>query len=448
MASRKGLLRPQRWRSLPFEPPTMSEVRIVLLGENVPLTNRVGNIILGRSVFETEVHLSSVKLQSKRASGHVEGRIITIINTPHLYNSQLSQEELTERVKECISLTDPHVFLLVLQSDEQEDRVRRILETYSPLSRKRTVVLTKGADRGFIGECEVRHHRIGNISTFDKLQVLQLLGKIDAVVKETGGSDLQEKTHSGTPRRHQDHLPKNTAETAGDTVREKLEENKVSDLRIILLGNSLSDTSRVGNLILGRSVFETEDPLHSVALQCERVRGHVMGRYITIINAPHLFDHTHSHHQLTLYIKECVSLSAPGPHVIMLVVQPESFTEADKRRVDKILSSLSEETHKYTMVVTTKNIEIGTSVDKDKENVIQKIIDEYNYRHLEFSGCSQYNLVGMMEKMVKENKGSLNCDIYEDADSAEGQKLSEQIVGQPEHKETETWEEHIQTQTK
>ncbi|XP_034157338.2 inner centromere protein A [Pangasianodon hypophthalmus] len=447
MASRKGLLRPRRWRSLPIVPPTMSEVRIVLLGENVPLTNSVGNIILGRSVFETEVHLSSVKLQSKRASGHVEGRIITIINTPHLYNSQLSQEELTERVKECISLTDPHVFLLVLQSDEQQDRVRRILETYSPLSRKRTIVLTTGEDHGFISE-SVRRHRIGNISTFDKLQILQLLGKIDAVVKETGGSDLQEKTHSGTPRRHQDHLPKNTAETAGDTVREKLEENKVSDLRIILLGNSLSDTSRVGNLILGSSVFETEDPLHSVTLQCERVRGHVMGRCITIINTPHLFDHTLSAHQFTLCLNRCVSLMAPGPHVIMLIVQPESFTEADKRRVDKILSSLSEEAHKYTMVVTTKNIEIGTSVDQDKENVIQKIIAEGNYRHLEFSGCSRANLVEMMEKMVKENKESLQCDIYEDADSAEGQKLSEQIVGQLEHEETETWEEHIQTHTK
>ncbi|MCJ8749365.1 hypothetical protein PDJAM_G00175550, partial [Pangasius djambal] len=315
----------------------------------------------------------------------------------------------------------------------QEDRVRSILETHSPLSRKRTIVLTTGEDHGFISDCEVRHHRIGNISTFDKHQVLQLLGKIDAVVKETGGSDLQEKKHSGTQRRHQDHLTENTAKTAGDTVREKLEENKVSELRIILLGKSLSDTSSVGNFILGRSAFETEDPLHSVTLQCERVRGHVMGRYINIINAPHLFDHTLSHHQLTLCLKECVSLSAPGPHVIMLAVQPESFSEADKRRVDKILSSLSDEAHKYTMVITAKNIEIGTSVDQDEENVIQKIIAECNYRHLEFSGCSHDKLVGMMEEMVKENKGSLHCEIYEDADSAEGQNLSEQNVGQLEH---------------
>ncbi|KAI5085756.1 interferon-induced very large GTPase 1-like, partial [Silurus meridionalis] len=172
-------------------------VRIVLLGENVPLTNAVGNFILSRSAFETEVS-SSVKQYSEKTSGHVEGRNITIINTPHLYNPQLSQEELTQRVKECISLADPgpHVFLLVLQSKtvtrEKHDRVRSILETFSPLSRKRSIVITTGEDQGFLSECEVRHHRIQKISPFDKHEVLEILKKIDAVVKETEGSSLQQ----------------------------------------------------------------------------------------------------------------------------------------------------------------------------------------------------------------------------------------------------------------
>ncbi|KAF7686531.1 hypothetical protein HF521_015893, partial [Silurus meridionalis] len=200
---------------------SVSEVRIVLLGENVPLTNAVGNFILSRSAFETEVP-SSVKQYSEKASGHVEGRNITIINTPHLYNPQLSQEELTQRVKECISLADPgpHVFLLVLQSEtvtrEQHDRVRSILETFYPLSRKRSIVITTGEDQGFISQREVRHHRIQKISPFDKHEVLQLLKKIDAVVKETEGSSLHENKHPETQRRHEDHFTKNTAKIDGD----------------------------------------------------------------------------------------------------------------------------------------------------------------------------------------------------------------------------------------
>ncbi|XP_060760175.1 uncharacterized protein LOC132870524 isoform X2 [Neoarius graeffei] len=426
---------------MPLLPLTMSEVRIVLLGENVLLTNRVGNFILGRSAFETELHLPSVKLHSERASGHVEGRTVIIINTPHLYNPHLSQEELTQRVKECISLAHPgpHVFLLVLQSEkfthEQHDRVRSILETYSSLSRKRSIVITTGEDHGFISECEFRHHRIQNVSKFSKHQILQLLEKIDAVVKETGRSALQEKKHSGTLRRHQEHLSEKT-------LKEQLEESKVSDLRIILLGKSLTDTGSVGNRILGTTAFGTEGSRHSVSLQCERVRGHVKGRSITIVNAPHLFQQNLSNHQFTQCIQECASLSDPGPHVIMLIVQPEDFTEADKRRVDRILSDLSEDAHNYTMVLTTKNIEIGTSVDQDQETVLQEIIAECNYKHLNFSECSQDALLKKMEEMVKVNKGNLICEIYEEADSAVSQKPSEQFRGQLEHQETVTLGEH------
>lgn len=122
------------------------------------------------------------------------------------------------------------MFLLVLQSrlipHELQDRVRSTLQTYNPLSMKRSIILTIGEDHGFINECDVRHHRIKNISKVNQHEVLQLLGKIDAVVKETGGSDLPEKKHSGTQRRHQDHVPGHTAETDGDTVGERMEESK------------------------------------------------------------------------------------------------------------------------------------------------------------------------------------------------------------------------------
>lgn len=210
---------------------SVSEVRIVLLGENVASTTSVRNVLLGRPAFEPEV-LSSVKLHSERASNHIEGRIVTIINTSHLFNPHLSQEELTHRVKECISLAAPapYVFLLVLQpkltKNNQLHKVRSVLETYSPLSRKRSIVLTVGEDHGFISECEVRHYRMESISTFNTHQVLQLLKKIDILVKETGGSDLQERKDSETMRRLQDHFTEDPEERDGDGAMEELQENK------------------------------------------------------------------------------------------------------------------------------------------------------------------------------------------------------------------------------
>ncbi|XP_076866528.1 GTPase IMAP family member 6-like isoform X2 [Brachyhypopomus gauderio] len=146
-----------------------SDLRIVLLGKNE--TSRVGNFILGRDAFETEAPPPSVEHQSERIRGHVEGRYITLINSPHLLHTELTQEELTQRVKECVSLSDPgpHVFLLVLQSEnftqEDQDRIRSVLDSYGPLCLKQSVVVTTGEDqdtRGclstFIRECGGRHH--------------------------------------------------------------------------------------------------------------------------------------------------------------------------------------------------------------------------------------------------------------------------------------------------
>ncbi|MCJ8749375.1 hypothetical protein PDJAM_G00175370 [Pangasius djambal] len=107
----------------------------------------------------------------------------------------------------------------------------------------------------------------------------------------------------------------------------------MSKLRIILLGKSLSQTSSVGNFILGRSAFETEDPPCSAELlTSESVRGHEEGRDVTIINTPQLFDPKLSQEELSQRINECVSLSEPGPHAFLLVVQPHDFTQKDRNQ--------------------------------------------------------------------------------------------------------------------
>ena len=151
----------------------------------------------------------------------------------------------------------------------------------------------------------------------------------------------------------------------------------VCELRIVVLGKK-GLNSRVGNFILGRNVFDTKAPPPSVEQLSGRARENVEGRYITLINTPHLFDSSLSEDQFTEQVKECMSLCAPGPHVIVLVIQPDDFTETDRDRLYHILHSLSEEPLKHTLVLTTHS---GTSVDLVDENVFQKIIPEYCNKH-------------------------------------------------------------------
>ncbi|XP_016386637.1 GTPase IMAP family member 4-like [Sinocyclocheilus rhinocerous] len=126
-------------------------------------------------------------------------------------------------------------------------------------------------------------------------------------------------------------------------------ESRVGDLRIVLLGKSVSENSRVGNFILGRAAFDSEAPPDVV----ERVGGRLKDRHLIIINSPQLLQTNISDHQLTQTVRECVYLSDPGPHVFIIILQYKDFTEEDLRRVKYMLERFSEEAVKRSIVITT-----------------------------------------------------------------------------------------------
>ncbi|RXN39076.1 interferon-induced very large GTPase 1-like protein [Labeo rohita] len=70
---------------------------------------------------------------------------------------------------------------------------------------------------------------------------------------------------------------------------------RMSDLRIVLLGWSVSENSHVGNFILGRAAFHSEAPPDVV----ERVAGRLKDRHVIIINSPQLLQTNISDHQIT-----------------------------------------------------------------------------------------------------------------------------------------------------
>ncbi|KAL6460961.1 hypothetical protein MHYP_G00309270 [Metynnis hypsauchen] len=181
----------------------------------------------------------------------------------------------------------------------------------------------------------------------------------------------------------------------------------VNELRIVLLGKK-GLNSRVGNFILDRAAFDTKAPPPSVEQHSERARGSVEGRCITLINTPHLFDPSLSEDQFTEQVEECMSLCAPGPHVIVLVIQPDDFTETDRDRLYHILYSLSDEPHKYTLILTTQTLQSGSN-DRDsvQEKLIKETIAKYSNSHIDLKrGYNRTDLLKMMQKMVKQNGGS------------------------------------------
>lgn len=160
----------------------------------------------------------------------------------------------------------------------------------------------------------------------------------------------------------------------------------------MLLGKNVSKKS-VGNFILEREVFD----LNYVRSRCERVRGQMEGRHIAVINTPDLLDPHMSHDKLSEDLRWCVTLSDPGPHVFLLVLQPEEFTQEEGDRIRTILDTLSDRSFDYSMVLTTHEDKRG---HMDENHPLNQMVRACRGRqHL----SDRTQLMADVDKIVKEN---------------------------------------------
>ncbi|KAL1251932.1 hypothetical protein QQF64_019728 [Cirrhinus molitorella] len=189
----------------------------------------------------------------------------------------------------------------------------------------------------------------------------------------------------------------------------------VSNLRIVLLGKNESENRQLGNNILDTIAFHSEDASYSQQHSL-RISGTVEERQVTVINT-HLLQTNLSNHEITQRVRECVFRCAPGPHVIILVLQYNDFSENDRQRVKYVLNLFSEQAIKHTIVLTTDQEPRGF-IFTSRNNTVHDLISECGGRHLQFdSGNPEWRseLFRRTEEILKkEHEEFLIGNIYED----------------------------------
>ncbi|XP_058607444.1 GTPase IMAP family member 4-like [Onychostoma macrolepis] len=135
--------------------------------------------------------------------------------------------------------------------------------------------------------------------------------------------------------------------------------------------------------------------MSSVTKECRRECGTVEGRKLVLVDTPGFFDTDLTEEQLKQEVIHCLALCSPGPHVFLLVIPIERYTEEQQRSIQMILEMFNADISNHSILIFSHADRLRGESIRDfisRQNAkVQDLVGRFRRRFVTFDNTNPTN---------------------------------------------------------